>query len=163
MKRRQKLIAAAAIALALGAGIAPAYAYFTDSTEANGGLRVNVTPTTTITETYGNRTKHLVIKNTGTAPVFVRARVFSTEDYTAEGTGWTANGDYIDYGEAVAAGGGETSELTVTLNFPEGATKDDEFNVIVVYESTPAQYDSNGDPAPDWNYKLNTGTAEGGN
>ena len=49
---------------------------------------------------------------------------------------------------------------------PEDAKEGDDFNVVVVYESTPVLYDEKGDPYPydkaDWNQILDV-EEEGGN
>ena len=161
-RHRLLLPAAVAAALVLGTGIAPAWAYFTATSSADGGIPINVTPETDIEETYGARTKHVKISNTGDTPVFVRARVFSTMDVDVSGTGWTKDGDWYYYDKVVPVGGITEDELTVTINFPEGATEGDSYNVIVVYESTPEQYTADGTPSPDWEHTLDRGTEEGG-
>ena len=172
MNRRSKLLLACiamGVVLVLGLGIGPARAYFTDWTEANGGLPISVTPTTDLKETYGARVKHVVVTNDGTAPVFVRARAYASLPLEIAGEGWTQDGEWWVYDRAVPGkkdgAAGETSELTVTLQFPEGATENDGYNVVVVYESTPVQYHADGTPNPDWGFVLDAGTAgatEGG-
>ena len=176
MKRKATILAALAIVLVLCMGIAPAWGYFTDTTMASGSLKIGVKPSTDIHETYGQGVKHVTISNDAdaTTAVFVRARVYSSLEYAAAGTGWSgpdAEGWYT-YADAVAPGG-TTAALDVTITFPkvetdeDGKIKDSEYgtnyNVVVVYESTPAQYDENGQPKPDWNLVLDTVVEERGN
>lgn len=167
MRRRNLFFVAAGlgVALVLGLGIGSAGAYFTDWTEANGGLPISVTPTTEVEEDYGAREKHLTVRNNGTAPVFVRARVYAACDVEISGDDWTAdeNGEWWNYGQQVPAAKdgepGATSELTVRVTFPEDAAESEEYNVVVVYESTPVQYHADGTPFADWSFKLDSGTS----
>ena len=62
-------------------------------------------------------------------------------------------------------GGGNTEVLNIVINnIPtkeDGLEVGDQFNVIVIYESTPVLYDEGGNPLPaDWNATLDvvTGT-----
>ena len=170
---KRKLIAASlATALALGATAVPAWAYFTDNTQATGGLNITK-PTTNIKEVWAESVKHVNIQNDATSdtPVFVRARVFATSDLTQNvtGSGWTdlqADGWYY-YGTGTAgaqltslAPGDTANELTVQVSTPtekHGADWNQEeyevgenYNLIVVYESIPVVYDANGQPVVDW-------------
>lgn len=167
MKRKTTLLAALAIASVLGMGIAPAGAYFTDSSTANGGIPIGITPSTDFYEWYENGVKHLTVTNSADAssPVFVRARAYTSLPTTIAGSGWTAADDgWYYYGPAIAPGG-TSEDLTVTIQFPtirstdepNGAEIGDNYNIIVVYESTPAIYDAQGNPAPDWSYILDSG------
>ena len=83
---------------------------------------------------------------------------------------FTADGDWYVYGEAVDPGK-STAPLDVTITFPTRKKADndpsgyeigDNFNVVVVYESTPAKYDKNNDPAPDWSLVYDTVSEERG-
>ena len=174
MKRKSLLLATVAAALVIAMGISPAWAYFTDTSTVQGALTINVKPSTDITEWYGARVKHVVVTNSedATAPVFVRARAFAPEKMTATvaGASWTgpdAQGWY-EYSEIVEPGNA-TQELTVTLTFPPvksetaptGAVVGDNYNVVVVYESTPVQYRADGTPYADWSLKLNSGSTGG--
>ena len=174
-------LGAAAIALLLAMpSLAPAYAYFTDQSNATGGLVLG-SPSTDIKEYYGDKVKHVVIYNKEkSTPVFVRARVYAYEEYLdsvagveKENSAWSGlqpDGWYYYHG--VLDPGDETEELLVTIKFPTGKeiVKPDgsvdyeeydqigaNFNVIVVYEAVPVQYGPDGELlAPenaDW--KLN--------
>ena len=177
MKKATLLLAALAFALVMAMGVAPAWAYFTDTTMASGALDIEAGPTTThFHEWYGTKTKHLQVENAedAAAPVFVRAKAFGPESSDLElkwdikGEGWTAADDgWYVYGTAVDPGK-STNELTVSLVFPKvksetqpsGSVYGDNYNVIVVYESTPARYDDAGNPDPDWGDTLDSETEE---
>lgn len=160
--------AAAAVAIA-GAHVAPSWAYFTANSEAEGGLTIQVEPTTSIDETVEGGAKHVTISNSANSavPVFVRARVFANAEYLANGTpsgeGWTRGSDGYWYYTSPVEPGATTNELLVQVAWPdfdgEGEAVDhtgENFNIIVVYEATPVQYDNDGnlvDPmssACDW-------------
>lgn len=185
-KRKTALLASVAVALVLGMGIAPAAAYFTDSSTTNGGLPISVEPSTDIHEWYKNGVKHVIISNDADAdaPVFVRARVYASDvlDVSTAGSGWTDDiGGWHYYGASedslVALNpGDEASELTVSINFPKTTNPDgslegyefgDNYNVIVVYESTPVLYQEDGTAYADWSFTLDNGVdssnGEGGN
>lgn len=174
--------------LVLSIGIAPASAYFTDSSTTNGGLSIHVKPTTQIREWNKDGLKHVIISNSDNAdgPVFVRARVYSTLDYSeTSGVGWVKSGDWYYYGAAennltALLKGQSANELVVKVKFPErrqetepeGFDIDDNRNAIVVYESTPAIFKTDEESGitysdADWSFTLDngadSGTSEGGN
>lgn len=167
MKHKRMPLVALAVTLALAAGVGPAWAYFTDSSAATGGVTINVKPSTEIEEKYGERVKHVVVTNSAQAsvPVYVRARAYSSVEVQASGASWTpgADGWYL-YGGIVEPGG-KTDELQVRIEFPiaasderpDGAVPGDNFNIVVVYESTPVRYDAQGNPYADWSYILDSG------
>ena len=73
-------------------------------------------------------------------------------------TGAWANATYVK--DTTLGEGAKT--LTVKITFPEGATEEDEYNVDLVYESTPVLYDADGNPTADWEHILDM-VEEGGN
>ena len=155
---------ALALTLVLCTGVGPALAYFTDSSTAEGGIALNLGYTTTITETVTNLIKQLTIKNEEGVDVFIRARAFVGGDYglSVGGDNWTADGDWYVYSLPVSATD-STKPLTVTVNnVPASLIDDDSFNVAVVYESTPAQYDENGTAYANWDITLVTGSSSSG-
>lgn len=172
MKRKATVLAVVAFVLVMCMGIAPAWAYFTDTTMASGSLEIGVKPSTDIHEEYGEGIKHVTVKNNddASAAVFVRVRVYSPVECEVSGEGWTGpDADWYYYGEAIDPGK-ETKVLDVKITFPkvkvegetDGAMPGDNFNVVVVYEATPAVYDDQGNPAPDWNNVIDTVEEEGG-
>ena len=174
MKRNKIVAAVLAVSLVIGANVAPAWAYFTDSHMADGGLPVSVSPSTDLNEWYAESVKHVVITNAreATSPVFVRAKIQTSLTYVAEGEGWssTPDADGWYYYDGEVAPGSQTSEMLATFTFPtvksddepDGAVYGDNYSAIVIYEATPAVYDTNGNPAPVWDYDWDA-NQEGGN
>lgn len=162
MKRKAIIAVALGAVLALGLSVGPAMAYFTDSTMASGGLVVNVKPDTDITEEFDSNGKHITITNSenATCAVFVRARAFASLDVTYSGSGWhqgvAANGEDPEwwYYDTELAPNSSTSTLDAKITFPADAEVGDNYNVVVVYESTPAMYNEDGSPYYDWSFIL---------
>lgn len=171
MRKKAILLASLAVVLVLGMSITPAWGYFTDWTEANGGLEVNVTPEPTISEWYAESVKHLTVANaeSATTPVFARARVITSLDTDVAGEGWYGpvadnDGQWYYYGSSdkeltEIAPGASSGELTVKITFPriksetqpDGAAYGNQVNVIVYYEATAVEYNEDGTTFADWN------------
>lgn len=160
---KTKLLAAAAVVCILTATIGPAYAYFSASASAAGKHIVRLGSNTNIEEPeIVEGVKHVVITNAEDAgPVFVRATAFAggDVDLTYSGDKWTPEGGYYVYNDIVA-GGESTTELLVSFRKEGDLEEGESYNVIVVYEATPVQYDENGNPYADWSLKSDS--AEGG-
>ena len=62
MKRRTAVLAALVVALVVCMGVTPALAYFTDTTEANGGLVIGTKSTTHMDEEYADGVKHVTVE-----------------------------------------------------------------------------------------------------
>lgn len=166
MKKKTTYLAALSLVLVLSASVSSAWAYFTTNASARGGYRLRLGNVTEITEEFDSWTKHVTVTNdAASGPVYIRVRAFAGSEYALiyDGAGWTPGTDgYYYYDEIVAPGEG-TGVLDIRITgVPEGITEAEEFNVAVVYESTPVQYDENGDPYADWNITLDTGDVEGG-
>jgi len=170
---KRKLIVSIALAATLvcGASITPAMAYFTDNTEATGSIPIKIGTTTTIHEWYREKVKYVKIGNSedSDSPVWIRAKVQTNIEYSTEGadnpSNWPSSPDANDwYNYSTPVDPGEAAEiLKVQLTFPTvksetkpGAEIGDNFNVIVVYESTPAEYDESTQSykAPNWDNVL---------
>lgn len=154
MKKSKMILAAAAVVLPLSVAGGSALAYFTANTTASGGYPVWVGTDTVIEEEFGNWTKHITITNSansnGGGPVYVRAKAFSGDKYSLKysGSGWSDGGDgywyYTDNGYVLKPGE-STSVLDVKIeNVPADEAEKEEFNVIVIYERMPVQYDESG-------------------
>ncbi len=169
MKKLNVCLAALAIAMVLGAGIGSAWAYFTTYAEARGGNTIRLGSWTELHEEFSGWTKRVTVSSDAQSqPVYVRMRAYAGSEYELvyeDVSGkWTAGADGWYYYDDILVGGGATTELRVHIgNIPEDAEEGDDFNVVVVYESTEVCYDESGNPYADWNAKLDTGsTAEGG-
>lgn len=180
MKQKSWILSLLALVLIACAMVQPALAYFTDHTQAVGGVPFNFERKTTIEEEVDGMHKAVTITNTGgdhpeyAVPVWVRARAFVGQEYlqylevSGSGTGWSHNTEdgWWYYGVPVPVG--ESAEvLNVALvdmpvdNGVEHQFKD--INVAVVYESITTYYNEDGSFRPytaaDWTKPLDAGTA----
>ena len=171
MKKKYIVLLIVIAALVFSASIGGALAYFSTYTTAMGGYPVALDNNPTPEEWYSkDGLKHLIIKNTGDGPIFVRAKAVVTDGVGAtpnyqESANWTdknlggADGvGYYYYTKALEGKNAETeaetitSELLITITFPkqpkiDGKTefvKGDEMNVLVLFESVPAMYKADG-------------------
>ena len=163
------LLAFTAAAVVLTANVGSADAYFTTYVEAQGGAVVHLGDETHIQEDVNGWVKHLTVLNKeGSDPVYVRARAFCGSQYELiyAGNDWLAADDGFYLYKGIVEGGKTTTELTITV---KGEEKKNSFDVTVIYESIPVQYDEDGNtlnpvvktesgeranPAVDWNKKL---------
>lgn len=162
MKHKFLLPAALTLALILGVSVQSAMAYFTTYASAEGGYSIALPGSDTdVGEDFSSWQKRVVVSNAeGSMPVFVRARAFSGDAYTLtySGEGWAPGEDGYYYYNAMLAGGEVTAELLVHIDgVPTGAQPGDNFNVIVVYETTPVLYDEAGMAYADWSVTLDRG------
>lgn len=160
------------VAAALVTGVGTTYAYFTTYAEAKGAQEISLGKTE-ITEDFSSWTKSVVITNQQAAgssnsqPVFVRVKAFSGSTYPLQyicDSNWTPGGDGYYYYSPVLESGQSTSPLQVKITgVPEDPEQGDNFNVVVIYESTPVLYDESGQPKANWNIILdNTSLMQGG-
>ena len=165
--RKTLCLAAAAVCLAGSLAVGSALAYFTTYATADGGARVILEPSQTeLEEEIYDKTKHIAVRNDGDTDCFVRVQVLTGELYKdileIHGNGWTRDPEpdedgfyYYTYKDIVPAGTVTPDELTVEIKISQLESTDD-FNVIVVQESTPVLYDENGNPYADWSLVLDT-------
>lgn len=163
MKRKSVLFAVAAAILIIAANLPLAWGYFSTYTEASGRMRLQ--PRKIETEIkepdVSDWTKHVVITNSQDgSPVYIRAKAFAGSEYELiydGGDSWTRGEDGYYYYNGILAPGEETPELLVKIsNPPEDPENGQQFNVVVIYESTPVRYDENGMPYADWGQELHT-------
>ncbi len=168
MKKKSIFLAVFAVVLALSGTAGSAWAYFTTYVGARGMLTLELGDETTIDEPkFESWTKHIVVSSDpGSKPVYVRARAFCGSQYSLVYSGsdkWTPGSDGYYYYSDILNGGEKTEELLVKIeNVPEDVADASEFNVAVVYETTPVLYDEDGKPYADWNAKQEVTKAEGG-
>lgn len=160
MKKKSVIFAAIAVVLVLAANLPLAWGYFSTYTEAQGGKPIQ--PRREETEIkepeVTNWAKHVVITNSEDgSPMYIRAKAFGGSEYdlTYESDGsWELGDEGFYYYKNILDAGGETSELLVKINNRPADENGQEFNVVVIYESTPVRYDENGDPYADWDQPL---------
>ncbi len=168
MKKSSKIMLSAALVMIILAMMIPAWSYFTTYAVARGGQIIHLGEHSEIKEDYTPGSKQLQVSNTDeNVTVFVRARAYAGIPVSYTGTGWTAGNDgFWYYGTQAAptavAPGGRTNILNVNFTVPT-AEEDGEFNIVLIYESTPVRYNADGSlKAADWGEKL-TVIEEGGN
>ena len=160
MRRTKIILIVLAVILTATAVIGTASAYFTTHSSAAGSVAVSISPIITTNDEEvdpDGMVKVITINNEGETPCYVRVIAFAPSEMTLsyDGSGWSENGDYVDY-EAVLEAGESTEPLTITIgNVPEEAEEGYTFNVIVAYETTYVTYDDEGQPeAPDWDREI---------
>lgn len=167
MKRRNMYLTALAFVLIFTTAIHSAWAYFTTYAEARGGYTLSLGDETTVGEEFSAWTKHVTITTSeDSEPVFIRARAFCGSEYSlvySDASGkWTPNSDGYYYYSDVVPGGGHTEVLDIKIeNVPADVKDSDSFNVVVIYETTPALYREDGTPYADWTRKVDTGEVKG--
>lgn len=166
MKKTKIILPALAVVLVIGLMVGPALAYFTAHTEAAGYAKVSLGFETIINETPDDNQKVVTIENKGPQSVWVRVAAFSKyppvvdEDNTS--AKWTdLTQGYYYYTEPL--GVGTTEQLTLKITKPAGGDTTEEFNVIVIYECTPVEYDADGGlKEANWNIAVPDTAQEGG-
>lgn len=173
MKKRYMILGCVAAVAIASASIGGAWSYFTTYTEVKGTRTVSLGDKTDIHEEVSDGEKRVSISITeDSQPVYVRVKAFASGDYQkmlvyepAERGAWTTapDGDgYVYYTSALRAEDQETSQLLVRI--PEVLIEGNEdFNIVVVYESVPVQLGADGEPLPYndaklWSQEVNTGT-----
>ena len=178
MKNKYRKTAVALIAGAvLAVSIPSAFAYFTDYKMAEGRYQIEFVPSPEPEEYIDGGYKKLVVANdeNATEACWVRARFYATSKYvTPEGgtetdaidpeywtyneeDGWFYYRDFLNPGEST-----KFDTFNVFINYKAEDPEDvenflDEFNIIMVYESTPVLYRGTpGDEQPyaDWSIEY---------
>ena len=171
MKKKYFVLILLIAALVFSASIGGALAYFSTYTTALGGYPVKLDNNPEPEEVYDKGVKSLTIENKGDGLIFVRAKAIATEGVNLTyqpGESWTENNlsnstdgaGYYYYSKALEnKDAGETlkktTALNITITFPSHPITDenvpfaigDEVNVLVLFESVPAVYNSNGTEA----------------
>jgi hypothetical protein len=131
-------------------------AYFTANASASGTRNVSISaPSTHIEEKVVSGTKHVsVVNDQNSQPVFVRVRAFCGADYqlqtSSEDKAWKQQGDYWVY-DQVLQPGSSTSELLIHIReLPAGSEGGEHFNIVVVEETSPVIYDTQGRESALW-------------
>lgn len=159
LSRKNLCLAGAALLLAGSVTVGSAMAYFTTYATASGGASISLGFTQTVpSEEIVDWTKRISVENTGTADCYVRVKIFAGAKYQAglqiSGEGWTSGEDGYYYYNNIVPGGAKTADQLMAHIDNMDSTED--FNVIVVQESTPVLYDESGSPYADWNAVLDS-------
>lgn len=168
-RRTATILTSLGLCVALAIPVGSAWAYFTSYASTYGSQELHLSAETQITEEFDSWTKHVSIQNSAdSVPVFVRVKALSGSTYQLQYTGednWTpgpdAEGFY--YYNLPVEPGEATSVLDIKISgIPLTPQEGDQFNVVVIYETTPVLYRADGTPYADWSKKLDTGRVEGG-
>ena len=158
-----------ALCLALTVCVGGALAYFTTNTQASGGRTVRSQTHTTIEESYADWVKHVQVRcQPVSVPMYVRARGYAASAYPLRysGEGWEVRDDGYCYFATPLANAGpdasqpagtvvETTVLDVTIDGVQtDGAETAPFDVVVIYETVPVQYNENGEAYADWNLAL---------
>lgn len=136
-----------AVALICLSKVEHANAYFTTYVTSIGGYTVRWGHHEKIEESFNDWSKYVSISSQeGSVPVFVRVRAFCGADCKLEYTGndWTRSGDYYYYNKPLMGGEKTTALRIAIVDIPDNPKEDDNFNVVVIYETVPAQYSADG-------------------
>lgn len=169
MNKLKYLLLALALVCVIGASIRGAVSYFTTYAEAEGGCTLDLQEESSKRERFDGD-KHLTIVNTSkTISVYVRAKAILTASFEDSlkytGEDWRDGHDGYWYYNKPLAPQEEATELNISFESPEVPEAGDEFNVAIIYETIPVQYDADGNPVENWNQKINVvrTETEGGN
>ena len=139
--RRNKILLTIALMLVLTLTIGLTMSYFSDHTEAKGGVKVTLGGETTIHEEQNDDNKVITIENTGDTDVAVRVAVYGPGTITySEESDWTVDGDYAYYNKILPA---KQSTSPITASW-EVKDTDDDYDVVVIHESAQAAFDEDG-------------------
>ena len=154
------VMAALALLLVLTAKTGISSAYFTTYTETAGSGVIAVKPDVEIDEQVHNLQKVIHLMNKGNCACWGRVKLIYPAGLTCTVSGgghWVASEDgYYVYDAVIPANGRTADALTVNIAVEDGEVIADTFNVIVIEESIPVQYDEQGREIypPDWNLKI---------
>lgn len=165
MKIKTFIPALFAATLICMSSVKDANAFFTTYVTAKGGYEVSYMRETHMEEQFENWNKYVTVTSKeGSIPVYVRVKAFSGELYELSyaGEGWKyveADGYY--YYDRPLYGGETTKALRIFIdNIPVNPEHEQNFNVIVIYETIPVQYDEQNEwiqpEKADWSETLSS-------
>lgn len=150
---KKVLIGLVAAALCVAALTGTALAYFSDKTTAFGERPITLGYSTEINEDMSDLDKSISVVNTGQTEVMVRVQLFYSNangvTVTVAGAdGWTEDTDadsgaHVWHYDRVLAPGTSTPVLKATVKADLDQLPAN-FDVVVVSQSSPVAYDSNG-------------------
>lgn len=175
---KQNLLIIACVLMMLIVSVPEAYSYFSTYTKTSGSKVIHLFNSEHFEEEVDGNIKTIrITADDGSDPIFVRVKAFAPEPITLEysGDSWTVgDGDYYYYGKPIKDKE-STADLKIEIkNAPSDAEVDEEFHVVVIYESIPASVDEDGALVADWEHTeikylgqeeitSGTGNTEGGN
>ena len=164
-KKKTLCLIAAAVVMVITLSIGSTMAYFSTYVVSRGAKPFEYKLTNTeLDEKINAGTKTITIKNIGVknesgevegGACFVRVKVIVAQEHAGKvsvavgndsKSGWVKKGDYYHYNRVLELGD-VTKALNISIN-TENHTED--YNVVVIQESTPALYDKDGKAYADW-------------
>ena len=143
MNKKICLLTFVSLVLVLAVLIQSSMAYFYAFTNAKGKVTVTLFDDSEIIESKVTvNMKNLVITNTGTDPIFVRAKAVYPSDCTvtlsdeSASAGWVVKEEWCEYGTKLEKQ--ESIEIKFNVVLPENAPDGAEYNIVLLYEATPA-------------------------
>ncbi len=166
MNKRIRLLAFVSLLLVVALSVESSLSYFYTYTEAKGQFNVSLNDESEIEEpTPEIGIKHLIIESTGKDPIFVRVHAFAPKneiyDLKKESmdAGWSFNSSDGFYYYDQKLDSGQSIDILFDIDLPEDAKAGEEYNVVLVYEATPALYSPDRGWYADWNKIIPPGTA----
>ena len=160
MNKKNICLAVAALVAVVSLSVGSALAYFSTYVVSAGSQEITLDfSKTEIQEEIGAGVKKITVQNVGDVECFVRVRVIAGYEHAdrwsvnlAGSANWQPGNDGYYYyfgenGEKALASEEMTSQLLININTED---LEEEFNVIVIQENTPALYDENGAAYSDW-------------
>lgn len=160
MKKINIFLLSLSVVLVIAASIGSAFALISTYADARGGYVVELGDTDIEEEFSDWKNRVVIVSNENVSPLFVRAKAFAGDEYLLgySGDGWTLGDDGFYYYDNILERGQSTTELLVQIaDVPADFEIGDSFDVIVIYETVPVQYDGAGNPYADWNLTNNNG------
>ncbi len=147
-RKAMRIVLCIAVAFSLlAASIEVASAYFSDYRTGYGEVGVALSCETEISEEIEGTDKIVSVVNTGSSNAVVRVSFLGAEDgdmpvidVTAGESDWEKHGEYYYY-KKILAPEESTSDIRAELAIDE-ETAGDSFDIIVVYDSAVAAYDT---------------------
>ena len=164
MNRRQKITVLAALVMVLLVTVPRAYSYFTAYVRLQGKVTISLQDSSVIEEpSVEQGIKHVMIKaDDDSDPIFIRVRVFAADEVeiSTESAGWTLSEDGYYYYDTPIDGKADDlfqQQVALELSVKLPADASERYNVIVIYEASPALQDENGQWYADWNQIIGGG------
>lgn len=164
--RNKKVLTVAAVLLVLVTAVGLAGAFFSDYEHAIGQATFQLGGNTTIEEEVKGLEKTITIHNNGEGDAFVRVSIFGPEADEANGIkgmtvsagdGWSEGEGGFWYYQNVLPKDGDTTAIIASIADVPVTVDLSELDIIVVHESVPVVYDTEGnaDMAASWKAAAN--------
>lgn len=163
-KKQIKILTFVSLILVAFLSVQSTLSYFYTYVTADGAFTVLLNDKSEIDEKIPEAgIKNLIIKSTEKDPIFVRVKYFAPKKESvklADGQPkWSApdSEGYFYYSDKLD--GGQEVEVKFDVAPPTDAKAGEEYNVILIYEATPALYSETNGWYADWNRVIQPGTA----